>query len=148
MIWRVRNSAAFWRRLFPPTKKAFIGGQFSSVVEQRFCKPSVVGSNPTTGSTSNCGCCLPRSCSECFGNSRPTMAHFLICSAVWPVRRFFTDWQFPKAQCLESKSAGSRSNFLFTTKWARIFTWHSSHRRLALFWQFYFTRHQAQQVRR
>ena len=25
-------------------------GQFSSVVEQRFCKPSVVGSNPTTGS--------------------------------------------------------------------------------------------------
>ena len=26
-------------------------GQFSSVVEQRFCKPSVVGSNPTTGST-------------------------------------------------------------------------------------------------
>src|SRR6266566_2376012 len=24
--------------------------QFSSVVEQRFCKPSVVGSNPTTGS--------------------------------------------------------------------------------------------------
>jgi hypothetical protein len=26
--------------------------QFSSVVEQRFCKPSVVGSNPTTGSTS------------------------------------------------------------------------------------------------
>ena len=31
-------------------------GQFSSVVEQRFCKPSVVGSNPTTGSNSNCGC--------------------------------------------------------------------------------------------
>jgi hypothetical protein len=27
--------------------------QFSSVVEQRFCKPSVVGSNPTTGSISN-----------------------------------------------------------------------------------------------
>jgi hypothetical protein len=27
--------------------------QFSSVVEQRFCKPSVVGSNPTTGSTFN-----------------------------------------------------------------------------------------------
>ena len=26
--------------------------QFSSVVEQRFCKPSVVGSSPTTGSTS------------------------------------------------------------------------------------------------
>src|SRR5207244_2073282 len=26
--------------------------QFSSVVEQRFCKPSVVGSNPTTGSSS------------------------------------------------------------------------------------------------
>ena len=26
-------------------------GQFSSVVEQRFCKPSVVGSSPTTGST-------------------------------------------------------------------------------------------------
>src|SRR5881394_1429728 len=25
--------------------------QFSSVVEQRFCKPSVVGSSPTTGST-------------------------------------------------------------------------------------------------
>ena len=25
-------------------------GQFSSVVEQRFCKPSVVGSSPTTGS--------------------------------------------------------------------------------------------------
>ena len=31
------------------------GRQFSSVVEQRFCKPSVVGSNPTAGSTS-----LPR----------------------------------------------------------------------------------------
>ena len=30
------------------------GCQFSSVVEQRFCKPSVVGSNPTTGSLSNC----------------------------------------------------------------------------------------------
>src|SRR5690349_14006663 len=28
-------------------------GQLSSVVEQRFCKPSVVGSNPTAGS-SNC----------------------------------------------------------------------------------------------
>src|SRR5207247_6464603 len=27
--------------------------QFSSVVEQRFCKPSVVGSNPTTGSSSS-----------------------------------------------------------------------------------------------
>ena len=26
-----------------------LGRQFSSVVEQRFCKPSVVGSNPTTG---------------------------------------------------------------------------------------------------
>src|SRR5947207_15719852 len=25
--------------------------QFSSVVEQRFCKPSVVGSSPTTGSS-------------------------------------------------------------------------------------------------
>jgi hypothetical protein len=30
--------------------------QFSSVVEQRFCKPSVVGSSPTTGSILNCGC--------------------------------------------------------------------------------------------
>src|SRR5436190_17404542 len=30
--------------------------QFSSVVEQRFCKPSVVGSSPTTGSIPNCGC--------------------------------------------------------------------------------------------
>jgi hypothetical protein len=29
-------------------------GQFSSVVEQRFCKPSVVGSNPTTGSILRC----------------------------------------------------------------------------------------------
>src|ERR1051325_10637608 len=28
--------------------------QFSSVVEQRFCKPSVVGSNPTTGSIFEC----------------------------------------------------------------------------------------------
>jgi hypothetical protein len=26
-------------------------GQLSSVVEQRFCKPSVVGSNPTAGSS-------------------------------------------------------------------------------------------------
>src|SRR5437899_5629063 len=26
-------------------------GQFSSVVEQRFCKPSVLGSNPRTGSS-------------------------------------------------------------------------------------------------
>lgn len=33
--------------------------QFSSVVEQRFCKPSVVGSNPTTGSIfSPSACCL------------------------------------------------------------------------------------------
>src|SRR5882672_3557191 len=31
-------------------------GQFSSVVEQRFCKPSVVGSNPTTGSIFNRKC--------------------------------------------------------------------------------------------
>jgi hypothetical protein len=28
--------------------------QLSSVVEQRFCKPSVVGSNPTAGSILNC----------------------------------------------------------------------------------------------
>src|SRR5947207_162772 len=28
--------------------------QLSSVVEQRFCKPSVVGSNPTAGSSSWC----------------------------------------------------------------------------------------------
>src|SRR5262249_28321054 len=32
-------------------KWAGSGRQFSSVVEQRFCKPSVVGSNPTTGSS-------------------------------------------------------------------------------------------------
>src|SRR5262249_50624972 len=30
----------------------FSKSQFSSVVEQRFCKPSVLGSNPRTGSTS------------------------------------------------------------------------------------------------
>ena len=30
---------------------AIRSGQLSSVVEQRFCKPSVVGSNPTAGST-------------------------------------------------------------------------------------------------
>ena len=38
-------------------------GQFSSAVEQRFCKPSVVGSIPTTGSISNrvCGNGLGRS---------------------------------------------------------------------------------------
>src|ERR1043166_272807 len=30
--------------------------QFSSVVEQRFCKPSVVGSSPTTGSNFKCEC--------------------------------------------------------------------------------------------
>jgi hypothetical protein len=34
------------------TGRSANGRQFSSVVEQRFCKPSVVGSNPTTGSTS------------------------------------------------------------------------------------------------
>src|SRR5207244_13525708 len=35
-----------------PTRRSsdLFGRQFSSVVEQRFCKPSVVGSNPTTGS--------------------------------------------------------------------------------------------------
>ena len=35
--------------------KRVFGGQLSSVVEQRFCKPSVVGSNPTAGSTENKG---------------------------------------------------------------------------------------------
>lgn len=35
-----------------PDKTGASLGQFSSVVEQRFCKPSVVGSNPTTGSSS------------------------------------------------------------------------------------------------
>ena len=39
---------------------ARVQSQFSSVVEQRFCKPSVVGSNPTTGSNLDAlasGCC-------------------------------------------------------------------------------------------
>src|SRR5204862_1425083 len=36
--------------LTAPTIDSPHGRQFSSVVEQRFCKPSVVGSNPTTGS--------------------------------------------------------------------------------------------------
>ena len=39
----------------PKQNPTIAKGQFSSVVEQRFCKPSVVGSNPTTGSIS-----LPR----------------------------------------------------------------------------------------
>ena len=34
-------------------------GQFSSVVEQRFCKPSVVGSSPTTGSSLRASCFDP-----------------------------------------------------------------------------------------
>jgi hypothetical protein len=32
-----------------------IGSQLSSAAEQRFCKPSVVGSNPTAGSIQNQG---------------------------------------------------------------------------------------------
>ena len=50
------DNRQFWRwdRL-QPCKTAFmrqntLGSQLSSVVEQRFCKPSVVGSNPTAGS--------------------------------------------------------------------------------------------------
>src|SRR5688500_20163918 len=34
-------------------RKRGSSGQLSSVVEQRFCKPSVVGSNPTAGSISS-----------------------------------------------------------------------------------------------
>src|SRR5437868_2244161 len=33
-----------------PLPEPSLRSQFSSVVEQRFCKPWVVGSNPTTGS--------------------------------------------------------------------------------------------------
>src|SRR5690242_3450821 len=50
-----------WRRRkaclcagFPVPTRA--NSQFSSVVEQRFCKPSVVGSSPTTGSILKCEC--------------------------------------------------------------------------------------------
>ena len=49
------------------------GSQFSSVVEQRFCKPSVVGSNPTTGSSF---CCLRNK--EIQPSERPLSAKMLV----------------------------------------------------------------------